>query len=313
MKLISWISIIVFGILVLWTRANAQQDPRLSAPTPGTQSCIAFLLPNLNSPAKERQMGLGDVFVSCRGRTAQVTKTGDISSWAMDPKSNRLLLIRAGHPENQAPELVSVELNPWKETKSMVVNSRSFLVASCGTVLLVNPLADERKVVNAISGEEVKQQTGVAQTRCDESGNTIASLQGATSISGATLLLSGKGLGTAVADFDVSPNGRFVAFNDDDSLCIYDIGAGSKSCLGDFRQVGRMSIWDDGTVVVAAETSQACPLSLRLTTEPNRPTWPCPALFEWRKGAKEALIQFLATNPQMLRPDTGKLLFSLSK
>ncbi|HEY6389121.1 MAG TPA: hypothetical protein VIX91_25865 [Candidatus Acidoferrum sp.] len=241
----------------------------------------------------------------------QLTKTGDISSWALDFKSNRLLLIRASHPENQsAAELVMVTLNPWKQEKNLAVKSKSFLVASCGTVLLVDPLAPEPKIVDAISGLDVKQQAGAAQIRCDRNGGTIASLQGATSISGGPLLLNGKGLSTTVADFDVSPNGRFVAFNEDDSLCIYDKESDSKSCLRDFRQVGRMSIWDDGTVVAAAETSQACPLSQRLTTEPGGPTWPCPALFEWRKGARESLIQFLATNPQMLPPANGKFLLS---
>jgi hypothetical protein len=304
---------IALGILVLWIRANAQQGPPPPAPTPGTQPCVAFLLPNLNGPAKGQQNGLGDVFASCWGRTIQLTKTGDISSWALDFKSNRLLLIRANHPENRAAELVIVTLNPWKQEKNLAVNSRSFLVASCGTVLLVNPFAVEPKVVDAISGLEVKQQAGGTQIRCDGNGGTIASLQNSTSISGGPLLLNGKALGTTVADFDVSPNGRFLAFNEDDSLCIYDKEADSKSCLRDFRQVGRMSIWDDGTVVVAAETSQACPLSQRLTTQAGRPTWPCPALFEWRNGARESLIQFLATNPQILPPATGKFLFPLSQ
>ena len=302
---------IAFGILVLWVRANPQQAP--PPPTPGTQPCVAFLLPYPNGPAKGQQNALGDVFASCWGRTMQLTKTGDISSWALDYKSNRLLLIRASGPENLAAELVIVTLNPWKQEKNLAVNSKSLLVASCGTVLLVNPLAVEPKLVDAISGLEVKQQAGVTQIRCDASGGTIATLRGATSIGGGPLLLNGRALGATVADFDVSPNGRFLAFNEADSLCIYDKKADSKSCLRDFQQVGRMSIWDDGTVVVAAETSQACPLSQRLTTEPGQPTWPCPALFEWRNGARESLIQFLATNPQILSPATGKFLFSLNQ
>ena len=310
LKSLIGISILLLAMSVLGLKTNAQQAP--PPPNPGTQPCVGFLLPRIDSAAGTRQQyALGDVFVSCGGRTMRLTKMGDVLSWAMDLKSNRLLLIRASQPENHAAELVTMSLKPWKQERNLVVDPRSFLVASCGTTLLVNPLAAEPIVVDALSGQVMKQETGVTQVRCDASGGTIASLRKATSVNGGPLLLNGKILGATVTNFAVSPNGRFLAFDDDNDLCIYDKATDSKSCFRSFRQIGQLSVWDDGTVVVAAETSQACPLSRQLTTEPGRPTWPCPALFELQNGVGQSLIQFLATNPQILPRAIGEFLFSL--
>ncbi len=309
---LSKISIIVLGILVLCIEASAQQDP--PPPIPGAQPCIGFLLPRIDDATTQRQQSsLGDIFVSCGGRTIQLTKTGDLLSWAIDLKSNRLFVIRSSQPGNQAAEMFMITLKPWKQEKKPAVNSRSFLVATCGTVLLVNPLPAEPKVVDAISGLAIKQENEVTQIRCDANGGTIASLRYATSVGGGPLVLDGRTLGTTVADFAVSPTGRFLAFNDGDNLCIYDKAADSKSCYRNFRQIGQMSISDDGTVVAAAETSQTCPVSKQLITEPGRLTWPCPALFELQNSTGVNLIQFLATNPQILPRATGELLFSLEQ
>lgn len=156
----------------------------------------------------------------------------------------------------------------------------------------------------------MNQAPGTEQTRCDDKGGTLASLQKATSVDGGPLMLNGKVLGRTVANFDVSPNGRFTAFNDEDSLCVYDKEKDAKSCLREFHSVGRMYARDDGVVVATGETGEACPISPRLLRVPGVPGF-CPALFYWRNGLREYLIQFMGTDPQVLPPSLGKFLLGL--
>ncbi len=122
------------------------------------------------------------------------------------------------------------------------------------------------------------------------------------------MLLNEDTLGMAVSDFDISPNGRFIGFNNDGNLCLYNSTSGKKSCLEDFRQVGRMSVRDDGQIVASTQTGQSCPLSSQLITAPDFPTWPCPALMEWQGRGRDQLLQFMATDPQFLPATTEKLL-----
>jgi hypothetical protein len=311
MNSLAKVATVGLAIAVLWMRATAQEVPL--PPVPHSEPCVGFLLPNISGPVTKQQMGLGDVFVDCWGHTIQLTKTGDISSWALDVHNQKLLFIRAVRQGNQAAELVVQNLKPWNQERSLGVNSRAFLIASCGIVMLTNPLASSNKIVNALSALVVNLPPDAIDIRCDEDRRIIARLKKATSVEGGPLLLGTNTLGKSVAEFDVSPNGRFLAFNEDDSLCIYDMGKDSKSCTPDFKHVGRISVWDDGNAVAGAQTSQACPISQRLLVVPGSTMWPCPALFSWRSGAKESLIQFLATNPQMLPVSIGKMLLDLNE
>jgi hypothetical protein len=310
-KALTELLVLLFGVLVFGGEAYAQQPPL--PPNLGTQPCVGFLLPKIDSaPAVRLRPTRGDVFVSCKGRTIQLTRIGDVSSWAMDLKTNRILLIRAGKGENQDSELVTINLKPWKQERRLAVDPKSFLIPSCGTTLLVNPSAAESNMIDAVSGRAMEQHSGVTQIRCDAHGGTIASLGKATSVNGGPLLLNGTTLRATVVDFSVSRSGRFLAFSDNSELCIYDSETKAQSCFSNFRQVGQLSVWDDGTVVAAAETSQACPLSQQLITQPGGLTWPCPALFELQSGAGQNLIQFLATDPQILPTTTGEFLFSVA-
>lgn len=292
---------------VVWPSVSASQVAP-PPPAPHSTPCIGFLLPNTARPEKEQAMGFGDVFVDCWGRTIQFTNTSDITSWALDIKSRRLLLVRTSSATADA-ELLVLTLNPWKEEKEVAVSGGSYLVATCGTVMLFDRLPS--RFVNAISGAQVKVGAGTEQIRCDDNGGTVASLQKATSGEGGPLLFNGKILGRTVANFNVSPNGRFIVFNDEDSLCIYDKTKEAKACLRQFDPVGPMSVWDDGDVVATGRTSQGCPLSPRLIEAPKALGWPCHALFDWRNGFRDQMIQFMGTDPQMLPPSLGNFLLAV--
>ena len=308
MKVLFMVLRIALALGTFCSSGNAGQlvPPPSPSAISHTEPCAGFLLPNTSRPIKEQEMRLGDVFVECRD-TVQLTQTSDISSWALELKSKRLLLIRTSAEKLEA-ELVIANLNPWSETRIRAVSHGSTLVATCGTAMLFDRLPS--KYVNAISGVEMKQAPGTEQTRCDDMGGTLARLQKATSVDGGPLMLNGKILARTVANFDVSPNGRFIAFNDEDSLCVCDKEKDAKSCLREFDPVGRMSVWDNGVIVATGETGQACPISPRLLRIPGPPGF-CPALFKWRNGSREQMIQFMGTDPQILPASLGSFLLAL--
>ena len=297
------------GILVVLSTCvglHSQQVPQ--PPEPHSQPCIGYLMPNTEMAKQGPQTG--DVFVNCWGRTIQLTNTGNVLSWAIDTEQAKLMVVSGGARKQDSATLAVILLASGKVEKTSPVSSRIRLVHTCGTVMSVDDADDGLGMASALTGAKVQQEVGATQIRCDDQRKTTLSLQKATSVSGGPLLFGTHALGATVSDFDVSPGGRFLAFNEVDKLCVYDKETQSKSCLAGFSQIGRMSVWDDGIVAAAAETSQACPLTPRLTTVQNSNTWPCPALFEWKAGQKGELIQFLGTNPQILPAQIGNLLIT---
>lgn len=293
MKALYWNILSILVVCRTLTAGMSAQDGQ-PPPPPGKQLCVGFLLgaPNAKNPET------GDVFVECSGSTTRLTSTGDVSSWALDVPNSKLLLLRVDR-RNDKVSLQVMSLPSRRVEKTTVVESRFRLVPTCGTILLIDRVA-KRQVTDAASGRKFPQPDGSTQIRCSADGKTVVSEMAPASLSGGKLLLGSKVLGISVSEFDVSPNGRFVAFNTDGDLCLFDQVSGSKSCLADSGQIGRGAVSNEGVVTLAAQTEQGCPLAETLTTLRIETMWPCPALFEWRPGDRLRLIQFLAVEPQLL-------------
>lgn len=277
-----------------------------SPPQPGSQPCIGFLLLNGKKQERKSTPPSGDVFLTCAGRNSQVTDSGDIVSWAIDVGGSWLATLHIISDDDSEERLEVISLPSRKLERKAIVHAKPRLVSSCGTVLLVDPSYDQ-PMIDAISGERIPQQGDSAEIRCDNERKNIVSRPKPPSLSGGPLKYNDDNLGTSVTDFEVSPNGRFIGFNNDGNLCVYDTSSGEKSCLQDFRQTGRMSVWVDGQVVASTETGQACPLSSQLITAPGFATWPCPAMVGWQGRGRDQVLQFMATDPQFLPSGTEKL------
>jgi hypothetical protein len=125
-------------------------------------------------------------------------------------------------------------ISTWGREKASVVNPRSYLVPTCGTVVLIDPTKDPLRVVDPCSGAEIKQQRVSSQSRCDSGNRTVATRTKPASIVGGPLFFQNMKLGDKVSEFDVSRSGWFIAFNNDGNLCVYDRVAGSKILFGGF-------------------------------------------------------------------------------
>jgi hypothetical protein len=250
----------------------------------------------------------GDVFVSCDAGTLQITKSGDILSWAVDPVQNRLAIVREQPKVKGAATMVVTSIATGKVESTRRVSQTTEVVYTCGTLVAIGAEASDNNMLDAVSGKPFTPSDESAEIRCDAAQKTKVIRRSTGTMLGGPLVVENELLGGQVSGFDISPNGRFVAFNDGGKICVYDRNAKSKSCLSDFAAAGRMSVWDDGTLIAAEGTSQACPLTSKLITAAHRHSWPCPALFEWRGGTKRDWIQFLGTEPQILPRAIGELL-----
>lgn len=267
--------------------------------------CLVFLMPAaIEKDFWERG---GDVFANCGGLDQiQLTQWGDVSSWAIDVAKKQLLVIRSGFSDSQASTLTTVSLESWEIEKSRPISDTAKLVPTCGTVMVVDRLLDS--MTDASSGSKFEAEGGVSAARCDSDRKTIAHEGKAISLSRRALFVGGEKLSDEVLRFDVSSNGRFVAYSYPGSMCIYDKISGTKDCLDDISQFGRLFAADDGRVFTSEETGQACPLTLRLTTQPRPKQWPCHVLIEWEAGRRPHWVQFLATDPQVLPTEIGRLI-----
>lgn len=295
------------AVLILWVlvaRASDIQEPA-PPPEPHSQPCVGFLMPASLDGYRPLP---GDVFVSCDAGTLQITESGDILSWAVDPVQNRLAIVREKPEVKGAATMVVTSIATGKAELTRRVSQTTQVVYTCGTFVAIDAAASESNMRDAVSGRPFTPNEGSGEIRCDAAQKTKVIRRSTGTILGGPLLVENELLGGQVSEFDISPNGRFVAFNDGGKICVYDRNAKSKSCLTDFAAAGRMSVWDDGRLIAAEETSQACPLTSKLITAGHGHSWPCPVLFEWRGGTKRDWIQFLGTEPQILPRATGGLL-----
>jgi len=299
----SYFAVLIVCVSVAGT-SGAQEQSR-SQPEPNSEPCVGFLMPS--SIGSYRPLP-GDVFASCSGHAFQLTKTGDVLSWAIDPSRNRLVTVRENPKVQGSATMVITLLMAGKVESMRRVSQTTRAIHTCGTVMAIDAAAVGSKMLDVISGKPFVQEEEVVESRCDALQKTKIVLRSSGTLRGGPLLRENEVLGRLVSEFDVSPNGRFVSFNDDGKTCVYDADTKSKSCLEHFAQVGRMSVWDDGRLISAGETSQACPLSSKLVTASRGHPWPCPALFEWSGGTNSDWIQFLGTEPQLLPAETGRLL-----
>jgi hypothetical protein len=256
------------------------------------QPCIGYLQSNLKK-INDGQIH-GDVFIRCPKKLSQLTGSGDILSWAIDVDRLRLVLIRLSPADKEGAKLLIVDLRSGRVDKTAAVDvDTSNLIPTCGAVMLIDRVSG--KMIDAVSGDAIEVPKGVEGIRCDDTKKIVAT-QGEPFVASRPLRMSGMKLGSDVSVFAVSPNGKYVAFIDEDQLCLFNSTTVVRSCLLGFERSGRLVVWDNGMILAASLTGQDCSSPEDKLHELR----PCPAILSWYGAGRDQMIQFMATEPQII-------------
>ena len=126
--------------------------------------------------------------------------------------------------------------------------------------------------------------------------------------------------GAAYYEFNVSPNGKYLAYaSDRQPLCVWRAGV-SECASADATDSSHdlVSVRDDGEVLVALATRDLCVYKSDTVFSPARAndkknTAACPGIAHWRSGMKSPeIIEWLGRAPQWISPDTANLLLKWS-
>ncbi len=271
------------------------------------QPCLAYLLN-------------GDLYVSCQGKKARITADSEVTDFGVDPQGTNLVLRRYGFTfGNGAWEAKSVEVVPLSRqtpTRSLPGTYCS-LIPSCGTVFLFE---GQNKAHDLLSGSKL-EFAPYTHFRCDARRNILI---GETDAKDGVLRI---GLpperviarrppqGACPILYDVSPDGRYVAFYDCVRLCALEGVTGALPSCVEVQQVHyRISVSNAGEVILHTALDEAC-----LYRDPwhvSKEPLPgynggdqCWAVALWRPGYPALrIIEPLAYSPQWLTPEAAEAL-----
>jgi len=283
----------------------------------------------------------GDVFLTCSLRTEQITHFGDVENFAVSHEKPVLAVIRHRDKEqgravdfvaNGEPSYVIsysalqvFQLNDSTGGQFVPLQAPTRLYASCGTILSVtwDPAIGRRMLlVRDVSTGERIQLESFKDFRCSSDRRMTAGWENVDHMVLEVKVESPKQLfdtrGRTALRFDVSPNGRFTAFNGCDGkdamLCIVS-GDGTKYCIEEECWPERLSVSDAGGVVLESSTDQWCryqdhthfyPLKKGETSDQADV---CPGIYYWAPGEKASkLVQPLARTPQWISKESAAAL-----
>jgi hypothetical protein len=265
------------------------------APPAGKISCAGFLR-------------RGTVVLECSGAwPTRIVKADNITSWAVDTAHLKLGIV---HRVNNRVSLDVIDLRTGGIIASQNTEDAASVVATCGTLLLrtrSQSTKAQKVIMTDIESGTNFPLSASLDARCSDDRN-VTVLADVNSEWGLRLVLSDSShrtIATGVNHFDLSPNGKFVAYTDGSRVCGLKIPVAEPAlCLEMVWDAGRLSVSNDGEVLLTEATAEVCPFENEALQSSS---WPCEAVFSWRIGDKnDQLLAFLATEPQHIGPEVGK-------
>jgi len=283
----------------------------------------------------------GDVFLACNEGTERITQFGDVENFAVPHEKPVLAVIRHRDKEQgRAIDFVAqgkpyyissfsalqvFQLNDSTGGQFVPLQAPTRLYASCGTIVSVtwDPAIGRRMLlVRDVSTGERIQLEPFKDFRCSSDRRTSAGWQNRDHMVLEVKVESPKQLfdtrGRMDLLFDVSPNGRFTAFNGCDGkdalLCVVS-GDSAKYCIEQEFWPERLSVSDAGGVVFESSTDQFCRYQdhthfyLLKKGETSDQAGECPGIYYWAPGEKASkLVQPLARTPQWISKESAAAL-----
>jgi len=271
----------------------------------------------------------GDVYLQCKGRTDRMTLLKNVDSFAIAPDGSSFAVIRG----NRTLEVASTQLG--SRPRAAKLDSNSELYASCGTILrlsqdpslLIIPRAPSLGgmlgiVHDVLSGQRLTYPPHRV-FRCSADRSVLAG----TTDPYRSVLMEGYPPQREVArspdegfsfDYDLSPDGRFLAYGIASSLCVERQGS-RIGCFSELAGPGRISVSNSGTVLFGSYFNRTCHYGPgdRISFDPipgEIESGECYAIMLWTPPDKKPTVLKLgAGEPQWISPETASKLIAWKK
>jgi hypothetical protein len=275
------------------------------------EACFAFLL-------------RGDVTAVCNGKTSQITRRGDIESFAVSEERSSLAYTTSQTTKRDAVSAVvayTAAVVNLKTGTSKHVEGVARVVSTCGGILgeQVGPRTVSRDLVT----DEDLNFSPYTFFRCSVERRVVAGFRNGDKkdqsrdlyegFPPATKIAAVSDASTFIRNFNVSPDGSKVAwFGDVRPLCLLS-GTGPAQCVDHATMDDPVSVRNSGEVLVADGTGKGCAYKNSYDFSPPRrgetDNDECLGIGYWKPGLKS--IEFLepvGRNPQWLGAPTVDLL-----
>jgi hypothetical protein len=307
--------LLFYGSKVTFAQQVVATDPK----------CFAFLLN-------------GDVWINCSGQRQQITKFDDVEDFAIDIHGQVLDVIR--YQKKSRPPARSViegsvtylemhdsqqifNLRERNLPSAIPLTYPTRLVSSCGTVLSVtwDDSISEGSSLGYLRNDLTMQRVQFEpyrNFRCSSDRKTVIGWVDPQH----TVLKSGLPPNRDLVDphqkdaleYDISPNGRYIAFSTGEKICVSEDGA-QPNCTQFRASNFRLSVSDWGEVLYVEGSGEGCYYtkdSLHASTKP-RPGYTemdeCVVLLGWRPAdSAPKRLELHGSNPQWITPEVAALL-----
>ncbi|HTD23479.1 MAG TPA: hypothetical protein VK738_12545 [Terriglobales bacterium] len=255
----------------------------------------------------------GDVVLVCTAKPrTRLTNTSDIFFAAIPPAGDKLFLLKNPSGASVGPwilEMRDLQTGRTIESRRLETGFNYQLRPTCGTVVLFKHNLKtghyETSAFDLLTNKELIFGD-FEELRCSDDRMTI--VRGVSNSLGRMSLYLGTSNEKLIADdaeqFNVSPNGRLIAFVQNTKLCVQKMEeiAGKPACVDRVWPVGTLVVSDGGGVVISGQTDVGCPIE----QEYSHHGWPCEGLFRWSPAeTNDDLVEFLAVDPQLISGEHG--------
>lgn len=201
--------------------------------------------------------GNGDIVLHCQGRKTQLTKRGDITSFAVDPEGRALAFISG----TRQHRLTLIPFSKTIQRRTFDLATNAALSASCGSIVLSLP--DPSVGYRLTLTKDLLQDSELyyppyRNVRCSSDRKTIVGWTDPV----ARVLNAGLPPGPPIANgvdlYDVTPDGTHIAYYYSGKLCLSKEGSGSSKCLSDVDAFGGISVPSAAGILFTSHLKQEC-------------------------------------------------------
>ena len=257
----------------------------------------------------------GDVYAKCSGDVLRLTRSHDLSDFAIADNGSVLAIKRErviGLTKDGSGAIMDCDVRLYSlssnTTPRTIPHACGQLYASCGTVVL-----DDRTTgtEDLITGTPIHRE-GLRSFLCSANKTVVA---GWREYCCHDFLVRGPSV-TQVEPIaggaSVSPAGVVAYFSrgltglsSNNSLCVIERG-GNRTCLKDADAFGKLSVSDSGDVLFTTHTEGGCRYHKNSITRAKPPHFgndQCLGIAIWNPSSGKALVKDLAQRPQWLTPE----------
>jgi hypothetical protein len=241
----------------------------------------------------------GDVWLHCPERSVPLTHTGDVFSFALFPDASRMGVIRHLNRDSSSRAIAileEIDLGTGQTARKEQLPATLYgyeVVSTCGTAMLLGNHMESRKPGSKIAPRLETEVTDLVTGRALESSNfnnirctadrsvVLRKLDEPFPMH-ATLFIGDTGDSVLapkdVGSFDVSKNGKYIAYTASDRVCAIQpaVPSSAPMCADRFWNRGRLDVSDSGRVWLTGDSLTGCP-----GVNDKLPTFTCDAIFVW--------------------------------